>query len=65
MFYNNVLLFKIGDLYNYFNNQGMKVLPFNYKWIYQNGTIAINLKDEVVLFNKNKEEFIYYKPNDK
>ncbi|WP_299515937.1 hypothetical protein [Mucilaginibacter sp.] len=43
----------------------MKVLPFNYKWIYQNGTIAINLKDEVVLFNKNKEEFIYYKPNDK
>jgi hypothetical protein len=60
MTYSKLFMFKVGELYNYFDEQGIKALPREYKWINQNGTLAIGPNDEVVLFNNKKEEFIYY-----
>ncbi len=57
----NVIIFKTDGLYNYMDNSGNVVLKKNYKWIAPSGYVAINEKNELVLFNKNKEEFVYYK----
>lgn len=57
-----VLIFETSGLFNYFDNNGNIMLPKNYKWISKSGHIAINERDELVLFNKEKKEFIYFNP---
>ncbi|WP_439694616.1 hypothetical protein ACFGVS_15310 [Mucilaginibacter sp. AW1-7] len=56
----NVFVFKEGELCNYYNKQGIKVLPHNYKWISANGCLAINQKHEFVLLIRKTEEFTYF-----
>jgi hypothetical protein len=50
----------INGLYNYLDDKGNLVLSKNYKWISNNGKIAITEKDNVVFLLKGKKELTYY-----
>lgn len=57
-----VFIFKKDTLYNYLDDHGVVALHHDYKWISDNGYMAINKKDELVLFNRRKNEFTYFTP---
>ncbi|MCQ6961035.1 WG repeat-containing protein [Mucilaginibacter aquariorum] len=62
-FADNVFIYKTNGLYNILNNKGVTVLPVNYKWITPNGRIALTVKDDVVILNTLKKEFLYFPHN--
>ena len=55
----SIFVYKIGNLFNYFNDSGVRVLSNNYKWISASGNLAINKKNQVVILNRKREEFVY------
>jgi hypothetical protein len=55
-----VFLVSIDKRYNYLDGEGNLLLSKNYKWISNNGVIAINENDNIVFLLKGKKELTYY-----
>ena len=59
----NKIIFKSGDYYGCMNDKGNQILAAKYKWISLISPIAIDKNNNLVFYNNDSPDFIYYKLN--
>lgn len=60
--YYKLSIVKTAEGFNYLDDSGKFLLPKSYKWVSALGYLAINDKDEIVLFDEQRHAYNYYIP---